>query len=337
MPGVQLLPEPSTPGIRPPLRGEPFRRTGSDQTQTPVPAKACPRCGRRPGRVDRRRRRRRSRSAGPPDRTTTGTWGRLHVAKRPPFKDPISDLAKYLENEARSGGVEIDLNREFRPEIMAEGNRTKSSWRRAPCRWFRIAFREDNRVVTAESILRLDEIAPGRYLVVGGGLVGLETAEYLADHGADVTVAEMLDNAGAGLGPIRLMLVLDRLAKAGVNILTGARVTSVQDGLVRLEMAGGEITLGPYRFVVLAADTVPTPPGAGGSGRSQGAGYRGRAHSPFHSRGDHGRARRRNGYGGLTWRMPQTSAKRDGAWGIYGSCSPEYQESPTGDGWGIAR
>jgi 2,4-dienoyl-CoA reductase-like NADH-dependent reductase (Old Yellow Enzyme family)/thioredoxin reductase len=186
--------------------------------------------------------------------------GTLHVAVRPPFKDPLSDLAKYLENEARSAGVDIDLNREFRPELPGEDTPDElifatGALPRVP----EFVPRGDSRVVTAESVLLLDEIAPGRYLVLGGGLVGLETAEYLADHGAAVTVAEMLDHVGAGLGPIRLKLVLDRLGKAGVNILTGARVISVQDGHVRLEMAGGEITLGPYRFVVLAAGYLPDP------------------------------------------------------------------------------
>ena len=184
--------------------------------------------------------------------------GALHVADRPPFKDPLFDLAMYLENEARSAGVEIDLNREFRPDIPEEEPPDElimatGALPRVPD----FVLRKDSRVVTAESVLRLDEIAPGRYLVFGGGLVGLETAEYLADHGADVTVAEMLDELGAGLGPMRLKLVLDRLGKAGVNMLTGARVMSVQDGHVRLEMAGGEIALGPYRFVVLAAGYRP--------------------------------------------------------------------------------
>ena len=100
----------------------------------------------------------------------------------------------------------------------------------------------DSRVVTAENILQCDRIRPGRYLVVGGGLVGLETAEYLAERGAEVTVVEMLDQMGAGLGPIRLKLMLDRLIKAGVNLLTKTRVIAVQGRLA----PGGNGRQGAY-------------------------------------------------------------------------------------------
>jgi 2,4-dienoyl-CoA reductase-like NADH-dependent reductase (Old Yellow Enzyme family)/thioredoxin reductase len=186
--------------------------------------------------------------------------GALHVAGRPPFKSPLSDLARYLESEARSAGVDIDLAQEFRPELLTEDTPDEVIVATGALPWVPDCVpRGDERVVTAESILRRDGIAPGRYLVIGGGLVGLETAEYLAGHGAGVTVAEMLDTVGSGLGPMRLKLLLERLSRAGVNILTGARVTSVQDGHVRLDMGGGEIALGPYRLVVLAAGYRPDP------------------------------------------------------------------------------
>ena len=123
---------------------------------------------------------------------------------------------------------------------------------------------DDSRVVTAEDILQLDRISPGRHLVIGGGLVGLETAEYLAERGADVTVVEMLDQVGAGLGPMRLSLMLNRLMKAGVNMLTRARVISVRDGWLEADMAGHMLRLGPYEAVVVAAgyrcNPVPAPP-----------------------------------------------------------------------------
>ncbi len=110
----------------------------------------------------------------------------------------------------------------------------------------------DSRVVAAENVLQLDSIRPGRYLIIGGGLVGLETAEYLAERGAEVTVVEMLDQVGAGLGPIRLKLMLDRLIKAGVNLLTKTRVIAVRDGSLRVETGGREHTLGPCEAVVVA-------------------------------------------------------------------------------------
>jgi NADPH-dependent 2,4-dienoyl-CoA reductase/sulfur reductase-like enzyme len=104
----------------------------------------------------------------------------------------------------------------------------------------------------AEEILRQRRIEAGRYMVIGGGLVGLETAEHLCHAGADVTVIEMLDELGSGLSPMRLKLILDRLIKSGVNLLTKARVISIQDRMARIELPSGVITMGPYNSVVVA-------------------------------------------------------------------------------------
>jgi len=190
--------------------------------------------------------------------------GMLTIAKRPPFKEPIADLARYLEDRARSAGVTVGLNQEFSPTILAEHEPDQVVVATGSLPWApECMCMSDSRVVTAESVLQWDRIRPGRYLVVGGGLVGLETAEYLAERGGEVTVVEMLDQVGAGLGPIRLKLMLDRLIKAGVNLLVKTRVIAVRDGSLRVETGGREHTLGPCEAVVVAAgyrcNPIPSP------------------------------------------------------------------------------
>jgi 2,4-dienoyl-CoA reductase-like NADH-dependent reductase (Old Yellow Enzyme family)/thioredoxin reductase len=191
--------------------------------------------------------------------------GALAIAKRPPFKGPIADLARYLEDRARSAGVTVELEKAFSPEVLAEHKPDEVVVATGSLPWApECICMGDSRVVTAESVLQCDRIRPGRYLVVGGGLVGLETAEYLAERGAEVTVVEMLDQMGTGLGPLRLKLMLDRLIKAGVNLLTRTRVIAVRDGSVRVETGGREHTLGPCEAVVVAAGyrCNPIPPPA---------------------------------------------------------------------------
>lgn len=190
--------------------------------------------------------------------------GALNIAARPPFKEPIADLARYLEDQARSAGVTVELERAFSPAVLAEHEPDEVVVATGSLPWApECVCMSDSRVVTAETILQRDRIRPGRYLVVGGGLVGLETAEYLAERGAEVTVVEMLDQVGAELGPIRLKLMLDRLIKAGVNLLTKTRVTAVRDGSLRVETGGREHTLGPCEAVVVAAgyrcNPIPAP------------------------------------------------------------------------------
>jgi pyruvate/2-oxoglutarate dehydrogenase complex dihydrolipoamide dehydrogenase (E3) component len=188
----------------------------------------------------------------------------LNIAKRPPFKEPIADLARYLEDQARSAGVTVELERDFSPAVLAEHEPDEVVVATGSLPWApECVCMSDSRVVTAENILQRDRIRPGRYLVVGGGLVGLETAEYLAERGAEVTVVEMLDQMGAGLGPMRLKLMLDRLIKAGVNLLVKTRVIAIRDGSLRVETGGREHTLGPCKAVVVAAgyrcNPIPSP------------------------------------------------------------------------------
>ncbi len=179
--------------------------------------------------------------------------GTLNIAGRPPFKEPINDLARYLENQARSAGVSVELQRAFSPEAPAAAAPDELVVATGSLPWApECVCMDDSRVVTAEKVLQMDSIRPGRYLVIGGGLVGLETAEYLAERNAEVTVLEMLDQMGSGLGPMRLALMMNRLIKAGVNMIVKARVISVRDGWVDVDLAGREVRLGPYEAVVAA-------------------------------------------------------------------------------------
>lgn len=179
--------------------------------------------------------------------------GALNIAARPPFKEPIADLARYLVDRAGSAGVTVELERDFSPAVLAEHEPDEVVVATGSLPWApECVCMSDSRVIAAEDILQCDRIHPGRYLVVGGGLVGLETAEYLAERGAEVTVVEMLAQVGAGLGPIRLKLMLDRLIKAGVNLLTKTQVIAVRNGSLRVATAGREHTLGPCEAVVVA-------------------------------------------------------------------------------------
>jgi 2,4-dienoyl-CoA reductase-like NADH-dependent reductase (Old Yellow Enzyme family)/thioredoxin reductase len=179
--------------------------------------------------------------------------GLLTVAQIPPFKDPIKDLVGYLAGEAARAGVEIQTGKETTPQTVLDENPDELilATGSVPLRPD-IPRADSDFVVTAEDLLQQGDVRPGRYLIVGGGLVGLETAVYLTEQGLCVTLVEMLNTLGQGLSPIRLMLLTDRLIKAGSNIITEAKVLSIEKGMVQLEVPTGRITLGPFETVVLA-------------------------------------------------------------------------------------
>ena len=97
----------------------------------------------------------------------------------------------------------------------------------------------------------------GNLVIIGGGLVGLETAEYLALHGNRVTVFEMLAEVARDAEGIPRMYLMENLRRLGVNIETSARIQKVEQGNVYFEKEGVRRTLEHVDMVILATGVKP--------------------------------------------------------------------------------
>ncbi|MGO8683223.1 MAG: FAD-dependent oxidoreductase [Thermoleophilia bacterium] len=94
--------------------------------------------------------------------------------------------------------------------------------------------------------------ASGEQIVVGGGgLVGCETALYLAENGNSVTIIEMLPDIALGMEPISRSYLLRELAQHEVAIHRQAKIVSLSDTSVRVSNDGilAEI---PFQHFVVA-------------------------------------------------------------------------------------
>jgi 2,4-dienoyl-CoA reductase (NADPH2) len=67
-----------------------------------------------------------------------------------------------------------------------------------------------------------------KVVVIGGSATGCETAETLADHGAQVAIVEMRSSVGAGIEAITRRGLIRDLRRRGVEILTDAKVVAVE-------------------------------------------------------------------------------------------------------------
>jgi 2,4-dienoyl-CoA reductase (NADPH2) len=72
-----------------------------------------------------------------------------------------------------------------------------------------------------------------RVVLIGGGLVGVELADFLRDRGREVVVLEASDTLAAEMAPPRRWRVLHQLRGAGVKLRTRVRVESIGDEGVR--------------------------------------------------------------------------------------------------------
>ena len=97
----------------------------------------------------------------------------------------------------------------------------------------------------------------GHIAVIGGGLVGAETAEWLAAEGNSVTIIEMQSEiVKEGVGNPK-MLLIKSLHEHGVTVLTDTKVLAVDGTTMTVERDGHTEALNGLDAVILAAGVRP--------------------------------------------------------------------------------
>jgi 2,4-dienoyl-CoA reductase (NADPH2) len=168
--------------------------------------------------------------------------GKLDVASRAPSKTAVLLFRDYHERALRDLGVEIHTDAEVTPELVeSEAPDAVIVATGADPLVPPIPGLDRPDVVDAQRIL-LDElrVEPGeRVAIIGGSATGCETAEYLVGTAGEITILEMLESVGRGIELITRQRLVKDLKRGGVRILTGSRVTGVEDGRVVYESRDG--------------------------------------------------------------------------------------------------
>jgi 2-enoate reductase len=156
--------------------------------------------------------------------------GHLVEASAPEFKDDLRLLKNYYEGQLRKLKVSVALGTEATAQMIRERKAdvviiATGSTPIIPA----IPGIEKDRVVTAVDVLLDAKKAGEKTIVVGGGLVGCETAVYLAQQGKRVTVVEMMESILPDLFEANRQHLFKMLAENGVTVLTDAQVARVTD------------------------------------------------------------------------------------------------------------
>ena len=183
--------------------------------------------------------------------------GQLRLASIPSFKQEMRRLIDYLLAQIKRLGIEVQLGKEvdlneiekLRPDVIVIATGGKPG---VPP----ISGIENPNVSTAWDLLSGMANFGGKIMVIGGGKVGCEVAEFLAERKHDVTIIEMLGEIASDMGPYNKRWTLFRLNNKGVKILTNAKLTEILESEVILERDGkGKIL--PADTVVLALGAIP--------------------------------------------------------------------------------
>jgi 2,4-dienoyl-CoA reductase-like NADH-dependent reductase (Old Yellow Enzyme family)/thioredoxin reductase len=185
--------------------------------------------------------------------------GTLNVASVPPGKDKLNWITEYYDYELSRLGVEIHLGqaldaekvRALKPDVVIIATGSKPVLPPIP------GVDGPNVLTAIELLARRLRFTGQRIVIIGGGTVGLETADYLAVQGNDITVLEMLDTIGRGSDPLYLDYLLRELKANGVKIMTGVKVEAIKPEAVLVQGKDSEKHLIPADRVVLAAGAKP--------------------------------------------------------------------------------
>jgi 2,4-dienoyl-CoA reductase (NADPH2) len=114
-----------------------------------------------------------------------------------------------------------------------------------------------NSTEAIQSLSRLWMPLGKRIVIIGGGLVGLELAEFLIERGRQVAVLEPGSHLGRELAIVRRWRVLDNLRSHQVPLMTDVSVTRIDDGSVYYCDSNGDSQRLPADSVVMAMGAEP--------------------------------------------------------------------------------
>lgn len=184
---------------------------------------------------------------------TTSLGGQLNIACVPPRKEEMRRAAQDLIRAVCNAGVHLCMGQTRTAEQLKEAGfeaviNAVGAHSAAP----RIPGIDGVNVADAWKVLAGEQQVYGTVAVIGGGMVGCETAEYLAARGCKVSVIEMMDKIAAGESTTILPTLLENYKTYGVEQYPSHKVKEFRmDAVVCENKDGAEVTI-PCDHIVLA-------------------------------------------------------------------------------------
>jgi len=187
--------------------------------------------------------------------------GQIRIASLAIGKDHFMPyIIGWRNRQCEKVGVKIELGNEATPEVVEKYNPDVVIVATGASPFVPHMEGVDGKnVVIAWDVLSGAAKTGSTVVIVGGGVVGVETADFLAEMGLAerITIIEMLSRVGIGLNFKNLSYLLQKFDKYGVNVVTNQRVQKITGkGIVIISKEFGEQTI-DADTIVLALGAVP--------------------------------------------------------------------------------
>lgn len=183
----------------------------------------------------------------------TELGGQLNIACVPPRKCEIRRAIQDAVRAAQAAGVTFELGCAIDAQALVEaGFEHVIVAVGAECAVPPIKGADGVNVADSWSVLAGTADVYGKVAVIGGGMVGCETAELLADAGCEVSVVEMLDAIAADEGPTVKPTLFEHFAERGVKQFTQHKALEITPTELVCETADGSEVRMPIDYAVMA-------------------------------------------------------------------------------------
>lgn len=179
--------------------------------------------------------------------------GQFLIAAYPPFKQQITRVIRHYLHMCDKYGVkqvyETNVDRALiqreAPDVVINASGAEPMWLNLP------GFEQAN-VIQANDLLMGKHQLGQSALVIGGGMVGVETAEFCLDYCEKVAVVEQLPAVATDLYMTVRDALLRRFKENDVKVYTDTKVTGLENGVLKAEHDGHPVNFEGYETIVLA-------------------------------------------------------------------------------------
>ena len=187
--------------------------------------------------------------------------GQFRIGGMPPTKQDIMKGVKYQLTMCNKFGVEIITGTEATPELILakKADAVVLATGGTPL-YPNIKGIKNPNLLNAIDVLDAKKQYGQKVIVIGGGMVGAETADFLCERGCDVTVVEMRSGIALDVleGPAKQLR--SRLERCKATIITDAAVSEIFEDGIMYQSEGKDMKISGFDNVVLALGTMANNP-----------------------------------------------------------------------------